>query len=148
VSLCVSRCYTPRSFWTDVIGQIRQDQEATQDCAVLVNWARVASTFGLDNAAGDSTVPLATAGGLPVPLADDSLAARRWSWVLADLPALGRTGSTLEPQFLQQNAVLSGLLQRQVDDATAAPIRPIAPPRDFLVFILKPLLRYKCFVSP
>jgi hypothetical protein len=29
-------------------------------------------------------------------------------------------GSTLERQFLQQNAVLSGLLQQQVDDATAA----------------------------
>lgn len=126
VPLCVSRCYTPRTFWTDVIGQIRQDQ-AVQDCIVLVNWARVASTFGPDNATGDPTVPLATAGGLRVPLADDSLAARRWSWVLADLPALGRTGSTLERQFLQQNAVLSSLLQRQVDDATAARLADRAP---------------------
>jgi hypothetical protein len=126
VSLCVNRSYTPGSFWTDVIGQIRQDQ-ATQDCHVLVNWARVASTYGLVNAADDPTVPLATAGGLRVPLADDQLAARRWSWVLADLPALGRTGSTLERQFLQQNAVLSGLLQRQVDDAAAARQAAVAP---------------------
>jgi hypothetical protein len=33
---------------------------------------------------------------------------------------LGCTGSTLERQFLQQNAVHSGLLQQQVDDAAAA----------------------------
>jgi hypothetical protein len=59
----------------------------------------------------DPTVPLATAGGLRVPLADDSLAAQRWSWVLAHLPTLGRMGSTLEWQFLQQNAILSGLIQ-------------------------------------
>jgi hypothetical protein len=67
----------------DVIGQIRQDQ-ATQDQIVLVNWACVASTYGPDNAAGDPTFPLATAGGLRVPLADDNLAAQRWSCVFAD----------------------------------------------------------------
>jgi hypothetical protein len=39
--------------------------------------------------------------------------------VLEDLPALGRTGTTLEQQFLQQNAMLGILLQRQVDDAAA-----------------------------
>jgi hypothetical protein len=130
VALCiVNRNYTPRTFWTDVIGQIRQDA-STQDCMVLVNWARVASTYGPVNAANDPTVPLATTGGLRVPLADTHLAARRWSWVLADLPALGRTGSTLERQFLQQNAVLGGLLQRQVDDATAARQADRAP-KDF-----------------
>ena len=45
VGLCLNRSYTPQAFWTDVIGQVRQDQ-ATQDCSVLVNWARVASTYG------------------------------------------------------------------------------------------------------
>jgi hypothetical protein len=74
VSLCVNWCDTPLSFWTDVIGQIRQDQ-ATQDCIVLVIWAQVASICGPDNAGGNPTVPLATAGGLRVPLANDSLAA-------------------------------------------------------------------------
>jgi hypothetical protein len=55
-----------------------------------------------------------------MPLADDQLAARRWAWVLEDLPALGRTSTTLEQQFLQQNAVLGNLLQQQVDNAEAA----------------------------
>jgi hypothetical protein len=96
--------------WTYVIGQFHQNQ-STQDCIVLVNWARVASTYGPVDAANDPTVPLATAGGLRIPLADDHLAAQHLSWVLANLPALGRTGSTLERQFLQQNVVLSGLLQ-------------------------------------
>jgi hypothetical protein len=91
-----------------------------QDCIVLVNWALVASTYGPVNAANDPTIPLATVRGLCVPLADDQLVARRWSWVLADLPTLGRTGLTLKRRFLQQNAVLSGLLQRQVDDTTTA----------------------------
>jgi hypothetical protein len=59
-------------------------------------------------------------GGLRVPLLDDALSARRWLWVLEDLPALGRTGTTLECQFLQQNATLGNLLQRQVGDAAAA----------------------------
>jgi hypothetical protein len=64
-------------------------------------------------------VPLAIKE-LRVPLADDRLAARSWTWVLEDLPALGRMGTTLERQFLQQNAVLGNLLQQQVDNATAA----------------------------
>jgi hypothetical protein len=119
VGLCLNRRYTPHSFWTDVIGQVRQDQ-ATQDCQVLVNWARVASLYGPPGGNGQPTVPLVTAGGLRIPLADDQLAARSWSWVLEDLPALGRTGTTLEQQFLQQNAVLGNLLQQQVDNAEAA----------------------------
>lgn len=93
VSLCLSRSYTPYSFWTDIIGQIRQDH-AEQDCSVLVNWARVACTYGPNDANGSPTVPLATVGGLRVPLADDALAARSWRWVLEDLPALGHTGTT------------------------------------------------------
>jgi hypothetical protein len=64
-------------------------------------------------------VPLAIKE-LRVPLTDDQLAARSWTWVLEDLPALGQMGTTLELQFLQQNAVLSNLLQQQVDDAMAA----------------------------
>jgi hypothetical protein len=64
-------------------------------------------------------VPLAIEE-LRVPLADDRLAARSWTWVLEDLPALGRMGTTLERQFLQQNAVLGNLLQQQVDNANAA----------------------------
>jgi hypothetical protein len=75
VSLCINQSYTPCSFWTDVIRQIHQDHQATQDCIILVNWAQVASTYGPDNAAGDPTVPLATAGRLWVLLADDTLAA-------------------------------------------------------------------------
>jgi hypothetical protein len=63
---------------------------------------------------------LAVVGGLRVPLADEQLAARRWNWVLEDLPALGHTGTTLERQFLQQNAVFGNLLQQQVDNAQAA----------------------------
>jgi hypothetical protein len=38
VALCINRMYTPHGFWTNVIGQIRQDQ-LTQDCNILVNWA-------------------------------------------------------------------------------------------------------------
>jgi hypothetical protein len=119
VGLCLNRQYTPQSFWTDVIGQVRQDQ-ATQDCMVLVNWARVASTYGTPGGNGQPVIPLVTVGGLRIPLADDQLAARSWSWVLEDLPALGQTSTTLEQQFLQQNAVLGNLLQQQVDNAEAA----------------------------
>jgi hypothetical protein len=72
----------------DVVGQIQQDQ-LTQDCNLLVNWARVASTYAPPGANGQPTVPLATKGGLQVSLADNLLAARCWLWVLEDLPALG-----------------------------------------------------------
>jgi hypothetical protein len=115
----VNSAYTPQSFWTDVIGQVRQDQ-LTQDCIVFVHWAWVASTYGAPDATGQPTVPLAVVGGLRVPLADEQLAARRWNWVLEDLPALGHTGTMLERQFLQQNAVFGNLLQQQVDNAQAA----------------------------
>jgi hypothetical protein len=65
---------------------LRQDQ-VTQDCNILVNWARVASTYGPPGANGRPTVPLTMVGGLRVPLADDQLAARRWTWVVEDLLA-------------------------------------------------------------
>jgi hypothetical protein len=45
VGLCVNRTYTPQLFWTNVISQVRQDQ-LTIECNVLVNWARMASTYG------------------------------------------------------------------------------------------------------
>jgi hypothetical protein len=87
---------------------------------VLVNWPRVANTFGPAGPAGQNTLPLGVVGSLRVPLADGLLSARRWAWILEDLPALGHTGTTLEQQFVQQNATLGHLLQRQVHEATAA----------------------------
>jgi hypothetical protein len=57
VGLCVNRTYTPQTFWTDVIGQIRQDQ-LTVDCNTLVNWARVASTYGPPDATGQTHLPI------------------------------------------------------------------------------------------
>jgi hypothetical protein len=78
VSLCIGRTYTPRAFWTDVIGQIAQNQQL-QDCAVLVDWARVASTYGPPNPAGQNTTLLGGGvGALSIPLADESLSARQW----------------------------------------------------------------------
>jgi hypothetical protein len=110
----------------DVIWQIRQDQLMV-NCNVLVKWARVASTYGPPDATGQPTFPLAVNGGLRVPLADEQLAARRWNWVVEDLPALGHTGTTLERQFLQQNAVFGNLLQQQVENAQAARAADRAP---------------------
>jgi hypothetical protein len=49
-------------------------------------------------------VPLAIEE-LRVPLTDDQLAVRSWTWVLEDLPALGQMGTTLERQFLQYSAI-------------------------------------------
>jgi hypothetical protein len=146
VGLCVNRTYTPQTFWTDVIGQIRQDQ-LTVDCNVLVNWARVASTYGPPDATGQPTFPLAVDGRLRIPLADKQLAARRWNWVVEDLPALGHTGTTLERQFLQQNAVFGNLLQQQVENAQAARAADKAPKEFSDVY---PQLRSKsrCFVRP
>jgi hypothetical protein len=69
VALCINQTYTLQAFWTDVIGQIRQDQQV-QDCMVLLNWARVASTYG------QPTIPLATMGRLGLPLAGDQLVAQ------------------------------------------------------------------------
>jgi hypothetical protein len=108
-----------------MIGQVRQDGLVV-DCATLVDWARVASTLGPVDANRDLTVPLAIKE-LRVPLADERLAAWSWTWVLEDLPVLGRTGTTLERQFLQQNAVLRNLLQQQVDDANATQQADRAP---------------------
>jgi hypothetical protein len=73
VSLCLGRTYTPREFWTDVIGQIDQNQQM-QDCQVLVNWARVASTLGPAGPAGQNTTLLGRrrCGRPPHP-------ARRWT---------------------------------------------------------------------
>jgi hypothetical protein len=68
VGLCVNCSYMPQSFWTNVVGQVWQDQ-LTINCNVLINWARVASTYGPPNA----TVVV----GLRVPLANKQLVARR-----------------------------------------------------------------------
>jgi hypothetical protein len=92
VGLCVNCTHTPQLFWTDVIGQVWQDQ-LTIDCNVLVNWALVVSTYGPPNATGQPSVPLAVVGGLRIPLANEQLVARRWNWVVEDL---GHTGTTLE----------------------------------------------------
>jgi hypothetical protein len=100
------------------------------DCNDLENWARVPSTYGPPDATGQPTFPLAVDGGLRVPLADEQLAARRWNWVVEDLPALGHTGTTLEQQFLQQNAVFGNLLQQQVENAQAAHAAD-KPPKEF-----------------
>jgi hypothetical protein len=67
--LCLAQNFTLRRFWTDVIGQIRQDG-LVADCVILVDWARVASTLGPVNANGDPTVPLVI-DKLRVPLTDD-----------------------------------------------------------------------------
>ena len=119
VSLCIGRTYTPRAFWTDVIGQIAQNQQLP-DCAVLVDWARVASTYGPPNPAGQNTTLLGGGvGALSVPLADESLSARRWMWLCEDLPALGRTGTPLERHLVQQTAAFGLVLERQADEAAA-----------------------------
>jgi hypothetical protein len=75
VSLCLGRTYTPRAFWTDVISQIGQNQQM-QDCQVLMDWARVASTLGPAGPAGQNTTLLGNGvGALRIPLADESLSA-------------------------------------------------------------------------
>jgi hypothetical protein len=38
VQLCLCQSYMPRSFWTNIIRQVLQDQQGL-DCAMLVNWA-------------------------------------------------------------------------------------------------------------
>jgi hypothetical protein len=119
VSLCIGHTYTPRAFWTDVIGQVAQNQQL-QDCAVLVDWARVASTFGLPNPAGQNMTLLGGGvGAIRVPLADETLSARRWLWLCADLPALSQTGTPLERHFVQQSATFGLILARQGDEAAA-----------------------------
>jgi hypothetical protein len=95
VGLCVNCTYKPQTFWTDAIGQIRQDQLMV-NCNALVNWACVASTYGPPDATGQPTFPLAVNDGLRIPLADEQLAAHRWNWVVEDPPALGHTGTMLE----------------------------------------------------
>jgi hypothetical protein len=136
----------------DVIGQVDQNHQI-QDCMVLVNWAHVASTFGpAAGPAGQNTivvVPLGVVGNLRVPLADGPLSARCWAWILEDLPALGRTGTTtLERQFLQQNATLGHLLvQHQVDDATAAAWHTDRVlTRSLHRFTHRPLSKSRCYV--
>jgi hypothetical protein len=123
VRLCLSRdSFTPREFWRDVVGKIAQDDLLT-NCAVLVDWARVACTYGPKDMAPDvihnlATISLPLGIELRVMLLDDVLSARRWSWVLEDLPALGRMSTTLEQMLLDQNTTLLKLLaDRQVDDA-------------------------------
>jgi hypothetical protein len=123
VPLCLGCTYTPRAFWTDVIGQVAGQNQQIQDCMVLGNWAGVASTFGPAGPAGQNTLPLGVVGSLRVPLADGPCPPPDvgHGCILEDLPALGRTGTTLERQFVQQNATLGHLLQcQQVDDAATA----------------------------
>jgi hypothetical protein len=69
VSLCLGQNFTPCRFWMDMIRQIRQDGLVT-DCAILVDWAQVASTLSPVNANGEPMVPLAIKE-LRVPLADN-----------------------------------------------------------------------------
>jgi hypothetical protein len=92
-----------------------------QDCQVLVNCSRVASTLGPAGPAGQQNTTLlgGGVGALRIPLADGPLSARWWSWILEDLPALGHTGTTLERQFLHQSATLGHIIERQGDEAAA-----------------------------
>ena len=73
VELCLMRgTFTPRTFWTDVISQVVLNNRVP-DCAVLVDWARVASTYGPADQAGNPTIPLGSGNCLRVPLADKAL---------------------------------------------------------------------------
>ena len=62
----VQGTFTPRTFWTDVIGQVLLDN-CVADCAVLVNWAWVVSTYGPVDQAGNPRIPLAAVNHLRVP---------------------------------------------------------------------------------
>ena len=127
VEFCLVRgTFTPRTFWTDVISQVLLDNRAA-DCAVLVDWARVVSTYGAADQAGNPTIPLGAGNRLRVPLADDALKQAVWQWTIADIPKLAQQVSPIEAQFLQQNLTLNQMFQRQVDDAAAARAAAAAP---------------------
>ena len=121
MAYCLLRgAFTPRTFWTDVIGQVLLDNCAA-DCTVLVNWACVAFTYdGPRDLARNNTIPLVALNCLQVPISAKVLKQETWKWVTADPPKLAQQATTLEAQFLQQNMAMSQLLQQQVDKATAA----------------------------
>ena len=124
---CLVRgAFTPRTFWTDVIGQVLLDNRVA-DCAVLVDWAQVASTYGPADQAGNPMIPLAAVNRLQVPLADDALKQAVWKWTISDIPKLAQQATTLEAQFLQQNLALNQVLQQQVNKAAAARKAAAAP---------------------
>jgi hypothetical protein len=125
VGICLHRTFTPRDFWTEVIGQLRLDQMHI-DCAILVNWARVACVYGTP-VGNQANCPLSAVDPLASPLADGDLLNRVRKWKLEDLPALGRTTTTLDNQFLQQNATLATILQQQTSDAAHARVSAQAP---------------------
>ena len=79
---------------------------------MLVDWARVVSTYGPADQAGNPTIPLAAVNRLRVPLADDALKQAVWKWTISDIPKLAQQATMLEAQFLQQNLALKQVLQR------------------------------------
>ena len=88
VEYCLVRgTFTPRTFWTDVIGQVLLHNH-NADCVVLVDWAWVVSTYGPADQAGNPTISLAAINCLQVPLADDALKQAVWKWTISDIPKL------------------------------------------------------------
>ena len=101
VECCLVRgTFTPRTFWTDVIGQVLLNNRVA-DCAVLVDWARVVSTYGPADQAGNPMIPLAAVNHLRVPLANDALKQAVWKWTISDIPKLAQQATPLETQSLQ-----------------------------------------------
>jgi hypothetical protein len=130
--------WTPRQLWVALGGQIATDRPNIP-CAPLLKWLGLASTLTTGASGNTLTTgasgnaasgpPVVSVDPLEVPLANEWLNRRVWSWVLSDLPALahriGGTASVMTDSFVAMTMEFA----KQREDAAAAQIAAKAPIR-------------------
>jgi hypothetical protein len=119
--------WTPRQLWVALAGQIAADGRNIP-CAPLLKWLRLASTVTA-GAGGNAPAapPVISVDPLEVPLADEWLNRRVWSWVSSDLPALAHRTGGAASVMTDSLVALTMEFAKQREDAAAARSAAKAP---------------------
>ena len=106
--------FTPRQLWSDLVSLIITDRRAA-DCGLFLNWAHGACTYrppGQGNV--DPEPPATSIVTLIPPMANRTLQARVWDWVLANLPTLQqRAGSVMTAYEASLNLLATEFRERR-----------------------------------
>jgi hypothetical protein len=116
--------WTPRELWAALSSQIAVDG-LNGPCAPLLKWIRVASTLTPSNAG--VAPPAVVIDPLEVPLADEWLNRRVWSWVSSDLPALATRTGGAAAVMSDSLVAMTMEFSKQREEAAAARIAAKAP---------------------
>jgi hypothetical protein len=120
--------WKPRDLWTALTDRITADGRL-QPCAPLLKWVRIAGTLTVGPAEGPNaaTFSAVTIDPLEVPLADEWLNRRVWSWISGDLPALAARTGGATAVMTDSLIAMTMEFSKQREDAAAARLAAKAP---------------------